>query len=38
VPFKKGGICRIDVETLTSRRAGSLIWFVPPKMLRHLGE
>ena len=38
VPFKKGGICRIDVETLTSRRAGSLIWFTTPKMLRHLGE
>jgi phosphohistidine phosphatase len=38
VPFKKGGICRIDVETLTSRRAGSLIWFATPKMLRHLGE
>jgi phosphohistidine phosphatase len=37
IPFKKGGICRIDVETLTSRRAGSLIWFATPKMLRRLG-
>ena len=38
IPFKKGGICRIDVESLTSRRAGSLIWFATPRMLRHLGE
>jgi phosphohistidine phosphatase len=37
LPFKKGGICRIDVETLTSRRAGSLIWFATPKMLRSMG-
>jgi phosphohistidine phosphatase len=37
IPFKKGGMCRIDVETLTSRRAGSLIWFATPKMLRHIG-
>ena len=32
--FKKGGVCRIDVESLTSRRAGSLNWFVTPKVLR----
>ena len=38
VPFKKGGVCRIDVESLTSRRAGSLIWFATPKMLRLIGE
>jgi phosphohistidine phosphatase len=38
IPFKKGGICRIDVESLASRRAGSLIWFATPLMLRHLGE
>jgi phosphohistidine phosphatase len=36
VPFKKGGICRIDVQGLTSKRAGSLIWFLPPKVLRKL--
>ena len=34
--FKKGGICRIDVQGLTSKRAGSLIWFLPPKVLRKL--
>jgi phosphohistidine phosphatase len=36
LPFKKGGVCRIDVESLTSRRAGALAWFVTPKMLREL--
>jgi phosphohistidine phosphatase len=37
LPFRKGGVCRIDVESLTSRRAGSLAWFVTPKVLRQLG-
>jgi phosphohistidine phosphatase len=36
VPFKKGGICRIDVQGLLSKRAGTLVWFVPPKALRKL--
>ena len=36
LPFKKGGVCRIDVESLTTRRAGALIWFVTPKILRGL--
>jgi len=35
--FRKGGACRIDIESLASTRAGSLIWFVPPKSLRQLG-
>jgi|SRR5688572_8852803 len=34
--FRKGGIGRIDVGALTSRRAGSLIWFLPPRVLRGL--
>ena len=34
LPFRKGGVCRIDVESLTSRRAGALHWFVTPKVLR----
>ena len=38
LPLKKGGICRIDVESLTSKRAGALIWFVTPKVLRHLSK
>lgn len=36
LPFRKGGICRIDVESLTSRRPGALTWFIPPKLLRGL--
>jgi phosphohistidine phosphatase len=36
LPFKKGGVCRIDVEGLASKRAGALVWFVPPKVLRKL--
>ena len=36
--FKKGGMCRIDVESLTSRRAGALNWFVTPKVLRGLSK
>lgn len=34
--FKKGGACRIDVESLSSRRPGALSWFVQPKLLRGL--
>ena len=34
--FKKGGICRIDVGSLSARRAGGLVWFVPPAVLRRL--
>lgn len=36
LPFKKGGVCRIDIESLTRRRPGTLIWFVTPKVLRAL--
>jgi phosphohistidine phosphatase len=38
MPFRKGGVCRIDVEGLTSKRPGTLHWFVTPKALRKLGE
>lgn len=38
LPFRKGGICRVDMESLTSKRAGSMIWFVTPKILRALGS
>jgi phosphohistidine phosphatase len=34
LPFRKGGVCRIDVEGLTSRRPGVLLWFIPPRVLR----
>jgi phosphohistidine phosphatase len=36
--FRKGGVCRIDLQGLTEKRPGSLVWFVTPKMLRHLGK
>ena len=32
--FKKGAICRIDVDTLPPARPGRLRWFASPKMLR----
>jgi phosphohistidine phosphatase len=38
MPFKKGGICRIDVAGLTSKAAGTLVWFVTPKVLRKLAS
>jgi phosphohistidine phosphatase len=34
--FKKGAVCRIDVDALPPATAGSLRWFVPPKILRAL--
>ena len=34
--FKKGGVCRIDIGDLSSKRAGSLIWFFPPNVLRQV--
>ena len=34
--FKKGGICRIDLGSLTSKRAASLTWFLPPNVLRQV--
>jgi phosphohistidine phosphatase len=36
--FKKGAICRIDVETLPPGNPGALRWFIPPRMLRALGR
>jgi phosphohistidine phosphatase len=32
--FKKGGICRIDADTIPPVGAGELQWLVPPRMLR----
>ncbi len=36
--FKKGGICRIDVENPPPRGNGTLIWHLTPKLLRQLAE
>ena len=38
VEFKKGAVCRIDVETLPPAGPGSLRWFLTPKILRSLGK
>ncbi len=37
LPFKKGAICRIDVDALPPAGPSRLVWFAPPKMLRKLG-
>ena len=34
IPFKKGAICRIDVEGLPPAGPGDLRWFLTPKILR----
>ena len=36
VEFKKGAICRIDLETLPPAGLGTLRWFLTPKILRSL--
>ncbi len=38
IPFKKGAICRIDLDTLPPTGPGELRWFVTPKMLRMVGK
>jgi phosphohistidine phosphatase len=38
VPFKKGGVCRIDFNGARSKGAGTLVWMLTPKMLRLLGR
>ncbi len=37
MPFRKGGICRIDVDALPPAAPGRLIWFATPRMLRKMG-
>ena len=36
VEFKKGAICRIDLETVPPAGPGTLRWFLTPKILRGL--
>ena len=36
-PFKKGGVCRIDVTSLLPAGSGQLVWMATPRMLRALG-
>ncbi len=34
--FKKGAVCRIDVDALPPKTPGMLRWFLTPKLLRNL--
>ena len=34
IEFKKGAVCRIDVESLAPGEHGALRWFVTPRILR----
>jgi phosphohistidine phosphatase SixA len=36
MPFKKGGIARIDVKRLPPAQDGTLVWMATPGMLRGL--
>jgi phosphohistidine phosphatase len=36
--FKKGGICRIDLDGVPLNGPGHLRWFVPPRMLRRAAK
>jgi phosphohistidine phosphatase len=36
LPFKKGGVCRIDVPALPPSGNGQLVWLATPRMLRGL--
>jgi phosphohistidine phosphatase len=38
VPLKKGGVCRIEVESLSPLRPGVPAWLLTPKILRKLGH
>lgn len=38
VQFKRGAVCRVDVESFPPKAAGLLVWMLPPKVLRRLGS
>jgi phosphohistidine phosphatase len=38
LPFRKGGVCRVDLQGLTGKHPGTLTWFVTPKVLREIGK
>ena len=35
-PFKKGAVCRVDIESLPPAGPGSLRWFLTPRILRSI--
>jgi phosphohistidine phosphatase len=36
--LKKGGLCRIEIDSLPPGTPGTLHWFLTPKQLRQLGD
>ena len=38
IEFKKGGICRIDTDSMPPGSPGMLIWSLSPKQLRLIGK
>jgi phosphohistidine phosphatase len=36
--FKKGAVCRIDIDTLPPAGPGVLRWFLTPRILRSVGK
>jgi len=36
IAFKKGAVCRIDVDALPAKGPGALRWFLTPKLLKNL--
>lgn len=38
IEFKKGAVCRIDLDEIPPSGPGHLRWLLPPKMLRALGS
>jgi phosphohistidine phosphatase len=37
LPFRKGGVCRIDLVEDSVTPQWTLVWFMPPRVLRELG-
>jgi phosphohistidine phosphatase len=38
IEFKKGGICRIDLDDMPPKKNGKLIWHLQPKQLRLISK
>lgn len=38
IEFKKGGLCRIDIEGFPPKEKGKLQWHLTPKQLREMGK
>ncbi len=38
IPFKKAGVCRIDVWDMPPKQSGVLKWFIPPKLAKMLAK